>query len=42
VDGLRNVIRFLGQTNPKVAQIRPEDVVDMSFIKKLDEKGLFN
>lgn len=42
IDGLRNVIRFLGQTNPKVSQIRPEDVVDMSFIKKLDEKGLFN
>ena len=42
IDGLRNVIRFLGQTNPKVAQIRPEDVVDVSFIKKLDEKGLFN
>lgn len=41
LEGLRNVIRFLGQTNRKVAQIRPEDVVDVSFVKKLDERGLF-
>src|SRR5919107_11763 len=35
VDGIRNVIRLLGQTNDKIRRLKAEDLVDDRFVKKL-------
>jgi ABC-type nitrate/sulfonate/bicarbonate transport system substrate-binding protein len=40
VAGIRNVIRLLGPTNPKLANLKPENVVDDRIVKKLDQEGL--
>jgi ABC-type nitrate/sulfonate/bicarbonate transport system substrate-binding protein len=42
VEGLRNVQRMMALMNPKVAKIKPEDIVDSSFIRKLDESGFID
>ena len=39
--GIQVIIDELAQKNPKVKNARPEDFVDMSFVKKLDEEGFF-
>ena len=41
VDGIRNTIRLLGVTNEKIARLKPEEVVDNSIVKKLEQEGLF-
>ena len=42
--GLASVIKLMVQhgINAKAAQLKPEDVVDMSFCKRLDESGFFD
>src|SRR5436309_12796193 len=39
VEGLHNVRRMLARSNPKVAAIQVEDVVDTRILRKLDESG---
>ena len=39
VDGLRNIQRMMATLNPKVKNIRVEDLIDNRFIRKLDESG---
>jgi hypothetical protein len=39
VDGVRNVIRLLGQTNEKIRKLKAEDLVDDRFVKKLEKEG---
>jgi len=39
VDGVRNVIRLLGQTNEKIRKLNAEDLVDDRFVKKLEKEG---
>ncbi len=41
VDGVRNVIRLLGATNPKVRRLKAEDLVDDSVVRKLEKEGRF-
>jgi len=41
VDGVRNVIRLLGQTNEKIRKLKAEDLVDDRFVKKLEKEGRF-
>lgn len=41
VDGLRNVIRLLGQTNEKIRKLKAEDLVDDRFVRKLEKEGRF-
>src|SRR5918993_1048710 len=41
VDGIRNVIRLLGQTNDKIRRLRAEDLVDDRFVRKLESEGRF-
>jgi hypothetical protein len=41
VDGIRNVIRLLGQTNDKIRRLKAEDLVDDRFVKKLEKEGRF-
>jgi NitT/TauT family transport system substrate-binding protein len=40
VAGIRNVIRLLGPTNAKLANLKAENVVDDRIVKKLDQEGL--
>ncbi len=40
VAGIRNVIRLLGPTNPKLANFKAENAVDDRIVKKLDQEGL--
>src|SRR5439155_992799 len=39
--GIQTILDELAQKNPKVKTSRPEDFVDMSFVKKLDDEGFF-
>jgi len=41
VDGVRNVIRLLGQTNEKIRRLKAEDLVDDRFVRKLEKEGRF-
>jgi hypothetical protein len=39
VDGLRNIQRLTKSQNPKIAEVKVEDLVDNRFVRKLDESG---
>jgi hypothetical protein len=39
LDGLRNVQRLLKMRNPKIGEVKAEDVVDNRIMRKLDESG---
>src|SRR5262245_23918792 len=39
--GIQVIIDELAQRNPKAKTAKPEDFVDMSFVKKLDDEGFF-
>jgi NitT/TauT family transport system substrate-binding protein len=39
--GIQTIINELAPKNPKAKAARPEDFVDMSFVKKLDDEGYF-
>ncbi len=44
IEGVASVLKLMAQhgLNPKAAQIKPEDVVDMSLCRKLDESGFID
>ena len=44
LEGIASVLKLMAQhgINPKAAQLKPEDVADMSVCKKLDESGFFD
>lgn len=39
LDALRNVRRLMATQNPKVANVKPEELIDNRIIRKLDETG---
>ncbi len=39
VDGLKNIQRLMKQTNPRMAELKVESLIDDSFIRKLEENG---
>jgi hypothetical protein len=41
LSGIQTIIDELAPKNPKAKNARPEDFVDMSFVKKLDDDGFF-
>lgn len=43
-EGVASVLKLMSQhgLNPKASQLKPEDVVDMSLCKKLDESGFMD
>lgn len=41
IPGIQVILDELAQKNPKAKTAKPEDFVDMSFVKKLDEEGFF-
>ena len=42
LDGFRVVIKYVAEQNPRAAAIRAEDIVDTSWLKKLDDEGFFD
>lgn len=40
-DGIRNVIRLLGKTSDKIRRLKAEELVNDSFVKKLEKEGRF-
>jgi len=42
VDGLRNIQRLTKLQNPKIADVKVEDLVDSRFVRKLDESGFID
>jgi len=41
VEGTRTVIKFVAEQNPKVASVKAEDIIDLSWLKRLDDEGFF-
>ena len=39
LEGIKNILEPLAQTDPKAKAAKPEDFVDMSFIRALDQSG---
>lgn len=39
LEGIRTVLNTLADKDPKVKTVKPEDLVDMRFIKELDQSG---
>lgn len=42
LEGIKNILEPLAQTDPKAKTAKPEDFVDMRFIKELDESGFID
>ncbi len=42
MDGLRNVQRYMKVQNPRIAEVKVEDLVDSRFIRKLDDSGFID
>ena len=42
VEGVRNVIEFLKETDERMARVRPEDAVDLGPMRKLDRAGFID
>jgi NitT/TauT family transport system substrate-binding protein len=41
LEGTRIVIKYVAEQNPKAASVKVEDLVDSSWLKKLDSEGFF-
>lgn len=37
--GIKTILDLIGDRNPKATQVKPEDFVDMRFVKELDDSG---
>jgi NitT/TauT family transport system substrate-binding protein len=42
LEGLKNILEPLAETEPKAKSAKPEEFVDMRFIKELDESGFID
>ena len=42
LEGFKIVIKYVAEQNPKAAAIKPEDIVDASWLKRLDGEGFFD
>ena len=42
LDGLRNVQRMLKTRNPKIGEVKTEEVIDARIMRKLDESGFID
>lgn len=42
LEGTRSVLKYVAEQNPKVASIKAEDIIDLSWLKKLDDEGFFD
>jgi NitT/TauT family transport system substrate-binding protein len=42
LEGIKNILEPLAQTDPKAKAAKPEDFVDVRFVKELDESGFID
>ena len=42
LEGFKNVIKYVAEQNPKAGAIKVEDIVDNSWLKKLDDEKFFD
>ena len=42
LEGLRNIQRLMQNSNPRVGEIKLEDVIDRSLVRRLDESGFID
>jgi hypothetical protein len=42
LEGFRTVVKYVAEQNPKAASIKAEEIVDTSWLKKLDSEGFFD
>jgi hypothetical protein len=42
IDALRNVQKLMAAMNPKVASLKPEEIVEPRIIRRLDESGFID
>ena len=42
VKGVRNVQRLMASSNPRVGEIKLEEIVDRSIVRKLDDSGFID
>ena len=42
LEGLRNAQRLLRSRNPKVGEVKPEDVIDNRLMRKLEDSGFID
>jgi hypothetical protein len=42
MEGIKNILASLAETDPKAKAAKPEDFVDVRFIKELDESGFID
>ena len=42
VEGLKNIQRLMKSRNPRMAALKVDDLVDASFMQKLDESGFID
>jgi hypothetical protein len=42
LEGIKNILEPLASTDPKAKAAKPEDFVDIRFIKELDENGFID
>ena len=42
VDGLKNIQRLMKSRNPRMAELKVEDLIDESFMRKLEENGFMD
>jgi len=41
LEGTRNVIKYVAEQNPKAAAVKVDDLIDTSWLKKLEGEGFF-
>ncbi len=39
IEGIKTILASLAETDPRARSAKPEDFVDMSFIRELDQSG---
>ncbi len=42
LDGMRTVLKYVAEQNPRVASVKAEDIVDGSLLKTLENEGFFD
>ena len=40
-EGTRTVIKYVAEQNPKVASLKVEEIIDSSWLRKLENEGFF-
>jgi hypothetical protein len=39
MDAVKATIQVMGLANPKIAQLKPEELVDVSILQRLEQSG---